>query len=203
MVGIVASEIAEKFHKPTVVIGREKGVLKGSGRSIKGLSLIKILDSCQEMFDKYGGHDYAAGVTLKKNYLDKSVKMFNTACQKVLIEENKNCDKKIFYDAVLKPLSINEDTYKIVKFLYPYCDINNPEPVFKLSNVKISLEDKKEGKNWTLSIFRVEGVNYKFKTFDEIESCGNQANVYFKFPQSFDDKWGMDLNIVGVEVLER
>jgi len=203
VVGIVASEIADKFNKPTVVIGREKGVLKGSGRSIKGLSLVKILDSCQEMFDKYGGHDYAAGVTLKKNYLDKSVKMFNTACQKVLIEAKENCDKKIFYDAVLKPESVNEETCKIVKLLYPYCDINNPEPIFKLVNVKITPEDKKEGKNWVMSIFKVEGINYKFKTFEEIRYLGNATNVYFKFPQNIDGKWGMDLSIVGVESFEK
>ena len=207
VVGIVASEMVEKFHKPAVVIGREKGVLKGSGRSIKGLSLIKILDVCQEMFDKYGGHDYAAGVTLKKNYLDKAIKMFNDACQQVLIEENKNCEKKIFYDAVLKPETVNEDTYKIVNFLYPYCDVNNPEPVFKLSEVKVSLIDRKEKPNWTLSVLKVEGIDFKFSTFNEeigkLNNFGNKANVYFKFPQSYDGRWGMQLSIVGIEVVEK
>jgi single-stranded-DNA-specific exonuclease len=207
VVGVVASEIAEKFHKPTVVIGREKGILKGSGRSIKGISLIKILDLCSEMFDKYGGHDYAAGVTLKKKYLDKSRKIFNDACQKVLVEENKNCNKEVFYDAVLKPSSISEDTYKIVNLLYPYCDINNPEPIFKLSEVAVSLVDRKENPNWILSILKVDGINFKFKTFnDEIGSLkefGKRANVYFKFPQSYDEKWGMQLDVVGVEVIEK
>jgi single-stranded-DNA-specific exonuclease len=207
VVGVVASEIAEKFHKPTVVIGREKGVLKGSGRSIKGISLIKILDLCSEMFDKYGGHDYAAGVALKKKYLDKSIKMFNDACQKVFVEENKNCNKEVFYDAVLKPSSISEDTYKIVNLLYPYCDINNPEPVFKLSEVAVSLVDRKENPNWVLSILKIDGINFKFKTFSEEIGCckefGKKANVYFKFPQSYDEKWGMQLDVVGIEVIEK
>lgn len=205
VVGIVASEMVEKFHKPTIVIGREKGILKGSGRSIKGVSLIKILNMCQEMFDKYGGHDFAAGVSLKKNYLDKANQLFNNACQKVLLEEKKNCDKKIFYDAVLKKETVNEDTYKIVNELYPYCEINNPEPIFKLADVKISLIDRKVKQNWTLSIFNVEGICFKFKTFDDkignCENFGEKANVYFKFPQSYDEKWGMSLNVVAIEVL--
>ena len=205
VVGIVASKIVDKLHKPTVVIGRDKGVWKGSGRSIEGLSLIKILDQCKDMFIKYGGHEAAAGVSIKKNYLDKSVKMFNNACQKVLTEEKKNCDKKIFYDVVLKMSSVNNETYELVKKLYPYCNINNPEPVFKLSDVKMSLVDKKENANWTLSIFKVDGINYKFKTFDkEIINCDSRkVNVYFKFPQSYEEKWGMSLDIVGVEVLEK
>jgi len=209
VVGVVASEMVEKFHKPTVVIGRDKAVLRGSGRSIKGLSLIKILDVCQEMFDKYGGHDYAAGVTLKKNYLDKAIKMFNDACQQILIEENKNCDKKIFYDAVLKPETINEDTYKIVDFLYPYCDINNPEPVFKLAEVKTSLIPAKRivKPNWTLSILKVDGVKFEFKTFNEdigkLDDFGKKSNVYFKFPQCYDGRWPMQLSVVGIEVLEK
>ena len=205
VVGIVASKIVDKLHKPTVVIGRDKGVWKGSGRSIEGLSLIKILDQCKDMFVKYGGHEAAAGVSIKKNYLDKSVKMFNNACQKVLTEEKKNCDKKIFYDVVLKMSSVNNETYELVKKLYPYCNINNPEPVFKLSDVKMSLVDKKENANWTLSIFKVDGINYKFKTFDkEIINCDSRkVNVYFKFPQSYEEKWGMSLDVVGVEVLDK
>lgn len=206
VVGIVASEIVEKFHRPTIVVGREKGIWKGSGRSTNKLSLIKILDLCSEMFDKYGGHDFAAGVALKKNFIDKSVKIFNNVCQVVLSETEGDCNKKILYDATLKPVSINEETYKLVKLLYPYCEINNPEPVFKLSGLKILSCNKKAKDNWTLFVFKVKGVPFKFKTFSkeigEKIIKNDVVDIYFKFPQHYDEKWGMQLNVVGIEKIK-
>ena len=215
VVGIAAQRLAEKFGRPAVVLGRVKGIPKGSGRSIEGISLIKILGMCQEMFAGYGGHDAAAGMSLKKNYLDKSLKMFNDACQKVFTEAGlEPGDNKKRYDAVLSPATVNEDTHKVVGSLYPYCRTNNPEPIFKLANASVSFVDKavaQDGKKWNRLGFRVEGVDYKFSTFDdEVTECVNlcislkkKANVYFKFSQNDTDKWGMQFDIVGVEAVEK
>jgi single-stranded-DNA-specific exonuclease len=207
VVGVVASEIVKRFNKPTVVIGKEKSIWKGSGRSVKGISLIKILSLCSNMFDKYGGHDYAAGVTLNKDCVHSVVQEFNNACKKILDDENQNSNKVLFYDAVLKLSTINLDTYNNILCLYPYCETNNPEPIFRLSGVSTKAVKTIENDNWTLFIFSVEGITEcEFKTFDsEFSNClnyGNKVNLYFKFPQNFDDRWKMSLEVVGVEVLE-
>jgi hypothetical protein len=113
----------------------------------------------------------------------------------------------LFYDAVLKLSTINLDTYNNILCLYPYCETNNPEPIFRLSGVSTKAVKTIENDNWTLFIFSVEGITEcEFKTFDsEFSNClnyGNKVNLYFKFPQNFDDRWKMSLEVVGVEVLE-
>src|SRR6266852_2619417 len=67
VLGIVASRIARKYHRPAIVIGfDENGIGKGSGRSIAGLNLVEALTRCADKIDKYGGHEMAAGLTIQE-----------------------------------------------------------------------------------------------------------------------------------------
>jgi single-stranded-DNA-specific exonuclease len=65
VVGIVASRVVERFHRPAFVLGLEDGVARGSGRSIRVFHLLEALESMPELFTKFGGHRQAAGVTLE------------------------------------------------------------------------------------------------------------------------------------------
>ena len=69
----------------------------------------------------------------------------------------------------------------------------------------MSLNNRKEKQNWVLSILNVEGIDFKFKIFDEQigkqNDFGKKANVYFKFPQNYDEKWGLSLDIIDIEIL--
>ena len=69
VVGIVAARVVERFHKPTVVIGVQGGVGKGSARSVEGFHLVEALGDCAEHLSKFGGHRHAAGVTLEAERL--------------------------------------------------------------------------------------------------------------------------------------
>lgn len=202
VVGIVASEIVEKFNKPTVIIGRDKGVFKGSGRSIKGVNLKKILDSCSEMFERYGGHEMAAGVSIKPEFKDKAPMLFNSACKDAFDVLNKGVGKINYYDAKLNPKTVSIDTWGIINSLYPFCEANNPEPVFLLENMLVKEYRKKETEKWKLSTLSFEGLDFKFISFlENLDEGikGKNINVYFKFPQIIDPKWGMSLEIVDVE----
>ena len=64
VVGIVASRVVERYHRPAFVLGIENGVAQGSGRSIRAFHLLDALESMPELFTKFGGHRQAAGVTL-------------------------------------------------------------------------------------------------------------------------------------------
>src|SRR5205807_7741598 len=77
VLGIVASRIAHKYHRPTIVIGfDETGVGKGSGRSIEGFHLVEALASCREKLEKYGGHEMAAGLTVQENNVEVFAEQF-------------------------------------------------------------------------------------------------------------------------------
>src|SRR4029450_3070607 len=72
VLGIVASRIARKYHRPTIVIGfDEDGLGKGSGRSIEGLNLVDALSQCASTLEKFGGHEMAAGLALHEENFPK------------------------------------------------------------------------------------------------------------------------------------
>ncbi len=88
VLGIVASRIVRKYHRPAIVIGfDENGVGKGSGRSIEGLNLIEALNRCAGSLDKYGGHEMAAGMALREENFDLFAKAFRNAARELLSNE--------------------------------------------------------------------------------------------------------------------
>lgn len=88
VLGIVASRIARKVHRPTIVIGfDESGAGKGSGRSIEGFSLVSALGACAELLEKFGGHEMAAGLALNETNLATFRKKFQQIARERLTDE--------------------------------------------------------------------------------------------------------------------
>lgn len=88
VVGIVASRISRRWHRPTLIIGFDSsGAGKGSGRSISGLPLVEALGRCSELLDSFGGHDMAAGLSIKEGQLPALRECFESAARD-LLEEN-------------------------------------------------------------------------------------------------------------------
>src|SRR5947209_6427183 len=88
VLGIVASRIAKKFHRPAIVIGfDDNGMGKGSGRSIEGLSLVEALNRCGEHLEKFGGHEMAAGLTMREENLIVFSEAFRRVARELLSEE--------------------------------------------------------------------------------------------------------------------
>ena len=88
VLGIVASRIARKYHRPTIIIGfDEEGLGKGSGRSIAGLSLVAALGQCSDLLEKFGGHEMAAGVTIREEKFPVFAAAFQESCAALLSEE--------------------------------------------------------------------------------------------------------------------
>jgi len=82
VLGVVASRVMRRHHRPTFIIGfDETGTGKGSGRSIEGLSLVDLLRSCAGHLEKYGGHDMAAGITVKEQSFDSFRTAFEQAAR--------------------------------------------------------------------------------------------------------------------------
>ena len=89
VVGIVASRIARRWHRPTLIVGfDETGAGKGSGRSIEGLPLVEALGRCSELLDAFGGHDMAAGLSLRESRLGELRERFESATRSLISEED-------------------------------------------------------------------------------------------------------------------
>src|SRR5213079_1251589 len=82
VLGIVASRVARKYHRPTIVIGfDDNGMGKGSGRSIEGLNLVDALKRCSELLEKFGGHEMAAGLALREENFDRFAEAFRSTAR--------------------------------------------------------------------------------------------------------------------------
>ncbi|MEP7014401.1 MAG: single-stranded-DNA-specific exonuclease RecJ [Verrucomicrobiota bacterium] len=89
VLGIVASRLGRKYHRPAIVIGfEENGTGKGSGRSIEGLNLVEALSRCSGTLQKYGGHEMAAGLTILEKNIDAFSEAFRSAAREILSSEH-------------------------------------------------------------------------------------------------------------------
>ena len=90
VIGIVASRLVERFHRPVFVLGRnpEDGLAQGSGRSIPGFHLLEALESMSDLFVRFGGHEHAAGVTLEAARVDEFRRRLNARAAACLRPED-------------------------------------------------------------------------------------------------------------------
>lgn len=126
VIGIVASRLVEKYHRPSIVIAFEKGTGKGSGRSIKDFHLFLALESCRDLFEEFGGHEQAAGLTLREENLSLFRSRINTYA--------KGCDPEVFVrkisaDLEVKLGDLSSNFIREMELLEPY-GVGNPRPVF-------------------------------------------------------------------------
>lgn len=124
LTGIVAARLVEKFQKPAIVFSKQDDVLVGSARSFEGFLIYDILDSCSELFIRWGGHDFAAGLSLKEENFGKfKEKIF------FLTKNVEKPLKKMKIDCYINPAEINLENVKALKNIGPFGH-KNKEPIF-------------------------------------------------------------------------
>jgi single-stranded-DNA-specific exonuclease len=134
VVGIVASRIVEKYFRPVILIALENSIGKGSGRSIPHFNLHRAFTECASHLMQYGGHAYAAGLTIDENNLD----LFRNAIKEVgrRVLSDKNLVPELFLDESLKISEINVKLYEQISLLEPFGSENQP-PIFLVQGVRI------------------------------------------------------------------
>ncbi len=140
VVGIVASRLMKRHHRPTFVIGfDDQGLGKGSGRSIDGLSLVQALNSCGAMLDKFGGHDMAAGLTLQQaRFAEFRAAFCACACERLSAEQ---LQPRLHLDAMLALREIDLELLRQHEALQPF-GMGNPQPVFVARNLTLAADPK-------------------------------------------------------------
>jgi single-stranded-DNA-specific exonuclease len=134
VLGIVASRLVRKYHRPAIVIGfDENGVGKGSGRSIEGLNLVEALNRCARSLDKYGGHEMAAGMALREENFDLFAKAFRNAARELL--SNEALQPRLRLDHELAFAEIDVEFLRWHEMLQPFGN-GNPQPLFLAREVE-------------------------------------------------------------------
>ena len=129
VVGIVASRIARRWHRPTLIVGFDStGSGKGSGRSIEGLPLVEALGRCSELLDTFGGHDMAAGLSLKESRLGELRERFEVATRELISDED--LIPRLRLDAELDLSMADEEWLETQDRLAPFGTANSQPLLF-------------------------------------------------------------------------
>jgi single-stranded-DNA-specific exonuclease len=135
VVGIVASRVMQRYHRPAIVMGVENGVAQGSGRSIEAFHLLDALESMRDLFTKFGGHAHAAGLTLPA----PSLEAFRHRLQAYAAERLTPEDMRpvVAVDAVLDLREVNEDLWSALEQIAPF-GMDNPRPLFAVRSAQLA-----------------------------------------------------------------
>lgn len=158
IIGLIASKIAEEYYRPTIVMTRSDGFLKGSARSIPNFDITTFLRSLEKNLVDVGGHAQAAGFTIEATKLDKFIKEANKSSKKLL--KPKDLEKKRQADLKIQVSQISKNLVKLIESLYPF-GIGNPQPVF-YSEARIVNAQVFGKKNEHLKIFVADHENDSF-----------------------------------------
>lgn len=164
--GIIAGRIREKYHKPAIVLTDAEEGVKGSGRSIEGYDMFAELSACRDLFDKFGGHKMAAGLSLAKNRIGELKNRLNDNCR--LSEED--FVPKVHIDVALPLSYVSEDFIRELDLLAPF-GTGNPKPVFAQKNVLLC-SGRILGKNRNVAKFRgtdAENMEHTMVYFGNVE----------------------------------
>jgi len=183
VIGIVASRVQQEFHKPTVVIGINDNMGKGSCRSVEGFSIVGALQHCAALLEKFGGHEMAAGLSVKDGKIDELRRALNEFATRTLKDDDLH--KRVRIDAVLELGDLDADFFEQLEKLEP-CGPDNPTPVFAVKGVRLRGAPRVVGKNH---------LRFNVTDGDTAAQAIWWGMADFKFPESeFDVAFTPELN---------
>ena len=147
VIGIVASRLQKRFHRPTIIIGlNDEGMGKGSGRSIDGISIVKALQDCGSHLVLFGGHDMAAGLNIREESLEAFRQAFNQHIRAQAGISDEVFQSTLSLSGAISLPEVSDQLYRKMEELAPFGRMN-PEPVFLFESITYLRPAKHFGKN--------------------------------------------------------
>ena len=174
VVGIVASRLVEAFYKPTIVLTKSNDFITGSARSVAGFDLYEAIDSCADLMENFGGHVYAAGLTLREENLPEFVRRIEEFISTRITQEMLTPFTEI--DARLEFSQITPKFFRLLKQFQPFGP-GNTNPVFQTENVYDGGKGRKVG---------ADGVHMKLDLIDEKQPFHQIPAIAFNMSEYFD-----------------
>ena len=132
IIGIVASRLTEKYYRPAVVLTKSNGMISGSARSVNNFDVYKAIEACKDILENFGGHTYAAGLTLKEENLPEFKRRFDVISSEEV--ESKNMQPQITVDMEISLQEVNAKFVRDLSLFNPFGP-ENENPVFVTRNV--------------------------------------------------------------------
>ena len=190
IIGIVSSKITEKYGLPSILVSFDGSIVveenplddgKGSGRSIKGMNLVEALSYCDELLVKYGGHELAAGLTVKRGNLDAFRKKINEYARDHLSADDFKI--KLEADCEITAEKLSLELANEIQLLEPY-GTGNSTPLFVMKNATVKKITHTRGGEHTRLLVEQNGVFVTGMCFGVSEaalnfSCGDSVDLLF------------------------
>ena len=171
VVGIVASRLIESHYKPTIVLAEKDGILTGSARSVHDFDLYVAISKCAHLCEKFGGHKYAAGLSIKKENLSEFIIAFEKAVSESITEDQ--LSPKIDVDMEIELDAVDDKLFRIIKQFSPFGP-QNLSPIF----VSRSVVDNGYGK-------RI-GADKSHLRINTKTASGSLAGIGFSMGDAFE-----------------
>ncbi len=196
VVGIVASRLVEAFYKPTFVLTKSNGFVTGSARSVKGFDLYDSIEGCADLLENFGGHIYAAGLTMKEENLPE----FAARIEKY-VSEHLEKDKSVpvvDVDSRLDFAQITPKFFRILKQFQPFGPGNNT-PVFLTENVydygngrkvgpaaqHLKLELIQEPQSNNLMSRQISAIGFNMADYFDHIKAGNPVDICYSVVENY------------------
>ena len=127
VIGIVASRLVDLYHRPTIMLSEVDGKIKGSARSIRGFNIYEAILECDDLLEQFGGHEYAAGLTLKNGVLKEFRKRMNSKAVEEL--SGSSFEAELLVDAEINLSEIDGKFWKLLHQFQPFGP-GNTKPLF-------------------------------------------------------------------------
>ena len=191
VIGIVASRLIETYYRPTVILTESNGFATGSARSVQGYDLYQAIEACSDLLESFGGHMFAAGLTLKKENIQPFMDRFEQFVNSTITEDQ--LLPRVSIDAELSFNEINEDFFKIMSQFQPFGP-ENMSPIFVSRNVFDTGSGKMVGSNGEHLKLDLCQDSSTVKSISAI--AFNQANhfEYIRDGNPFDICYSIEMN---------
>jgi single-stranded-DNA-specific exonuclease len=184
VIGIVASRLSEEYYKPSIVLANSNGFASGSARSVPGFDIYKAIDSCRDLLENFGGHMYAAGLSMREENIPEFTKRFEEFVAENILEEQTY--PQIEIDAVLEFKDITPKFFRVLKQFGPFGP-GNMKPIFvskkvfdygtsrlvgkEQEHLKLELVDSSSENVINGIAFRMHEYNDHLKALNPLDIC--------------------------------
>jgi len=182
VIGIVASRLTESYYRPTVVLTQSNGLITGSARSVKDFDVYDAIDACSDLLEHFGGHMYAAGLSMKPENLEAFMEKFNSIVSASITDEMLIPEVEVDLE-----VNLNQITPKFLRILKQFAPFGpgNMSPVFMVRDTVDTGHARIVGKN-----------HVKMTVFQESVRSAPYSGIAFQQGEKFDSiSKGQSMNI--------
>ncbi len=206
VIGIVASRLTEKYYRPTIILTESNGMATGSARSVKDFDIYNAIESCSDLLEQFGGHMYAAGLTLKIENIEKFSQRFEEIVAATI--EERSLVQEIEIDSSLKLNEITPSFFKVLMQFAPFGP-GNMSPVFRTENVRDTGLSRVVGNNHLklnlaedqTTRFGLDGIAFQMGQFYPFISRKIPFDVCYNLEEnSYNGKTNIQLNVKDIQM---